>query len=381
MTKPASTIEIAFDGTTFVDVTNKVRSFSIARGKSRELDEYRAGSCQVTFDNNTREFDPTNSLGPYFGNILPLRPVRIFANSEIQFVGTIDDWDLTYSPNGDNTAGITATDRLRIIANQVLPETINTVELSGDRVEAVLDLIDWPSGDRTVDEGAETLGADTIPANTNALAYLNLIAVSESGAFYMGKNGNAVFRDRRVVPSAVSPLLSDNGSGIPYTQLEIIFGSELLYNQVIYSNAITGNASTGNQIESQAIYDVQALQRQGILISTDQATQDITDFLANKYGQPAFRFESILLTLNNLSTSQQNTILELELGDVVQIIFTPGSPPTGSAINEYAEIIGINHSSDAAFHNVSLRFNTLNGTSLILDDVVFGRLNVNALAF
>jgi hypothetical protein len=197
----------------------------------------------------------------------------------------------------------------------------------------------------------------------------------------MGKNGNAVFRDRRVNPTATSPLLTDGAGGIGYTQLEIIYGSELLYNQIIYSNAITGNTITGNQTESQAIYDVQALQRDNILVSTDQATQDITDFLANKYGQPSFRFESMVLSLNTLTLLQQDTVLGLDLGDVVQIIFTPGSPPVGDSINEYAEIIGISHSVDSAFHNLEFRFNTLNGTSLILDDEVFGRLNINSLSW
>jgi hypothetical protein len=381
MPRPVNLVEIAFDGVNFVDVTAKVRDFSISRGKSRELDEYQAGSCSITFDNNDRDFDPTNELGPYFGNIIPLRPVRITANSEVQFVGTIDDWDLKFSPNGNNLAAVSCTDKQRIIANQALPALTNIVELSGARVDKILDAINWPAGERNVDLGAETLGADTVDLGTNALEYLQLVSQSEAGAFYIGKDGAATFRDRRVVPSALSPLLSDDGTGIPYNELEIIFGSELLFNQIIFENGITGDTVIANQTDSQAIYGVQTFQREGLLMSTNQATQDIADFLSNKYGQPAFRFEAITITLNNTTPTQQNTILGLELGDVVQIVFRPGSPPSGSPIDEYAEVIGIEQKSDAAFYDFKLRFNTLNGTSLILDDVVFGRLDRNALAF
>jgi autonomous glycyl radical cofactor GrcA len=183
------------------------------------------------------------------------------------------------------------------------------------------------------------------------------------------------------VPTALSPLLADDGTGIPYSQLEIIFGSELLYNQIIFTNQITTNTSVANQLDSQNIYGVQTFQRDNLLMSTDQATQDIADFLANKYGQPAFRFEAITIRLNELTPTQQNQILSLDFGDVVQIVFRPGNPPTGSPINEFAEVIAIEQSADPAFHQVKLKFNTLNGTSLILDDVVFGRLDRNALAF
>jgi len=381
MAKPVETIEVAFDGTNFVDVTDKVRSFSISRGKSRELDEYRSGTCSITFDNNDRTFDPTNQLSPYFGQILPLRPVRVSSNSVVQFVGAVDDWDLKFSPNGDNIASISCSDLLRIIANQSLPEFTNVVELSGARVNEVLDRINWPAGERDVDLGAETLGADTVPFGTNALQYLQLITESETGSFFMSKDGRAKFRDRRVVPSSLSPKFADDGTGIPYKQVEIIFGSELLYNQVIFENAITGGTAIANQLDSQAIYGVQTFQRDGLLMATDPATQDLADFLSNKYGQPAFRFEGITASLNELTPTQQNELLNIELGDVVEIIFRPGSPPTGTPISEYAEVIAINNSGDSAFSQIQFRFNTLNATFFILDDPVFGRLDVNALAF
>jgi hypothetical protein len=381
MARPVDIVEVAFDGTNFIDVTDQVRGFSVSRGKSRELDEFQAGSCTIVLENNSRDFDPTNDGGPYFGNILPLRPVRITTNSIVQFVGTIDDWDLNFSPAGDNTATIAATDRQRIIANQALPARTNVVQLSGERVDEILDDINWPALERDIDLGAETLGADTIELGASALAYLQQVAESEAGAFYIAKNGFARFRDRRVVPSALSPLLADDGTGIPYSQLEIIFGSELLYNQIIFTNQITTNTSVANQLDSQGIYGVQTFQRDNLLMATDTATQDIADFLANKYGQPAFRFEAITIRLNDLSPTEQNQILGLDFGDVVEIVFRPGNPPTGSPINEFAEVIAIEQSADPAFHQVKLKFNTLNGTSLILDDAVFGRLDVNALAF
>jgi hypothetical protein len=50
----------ASDGTTYFDVTSYVTAFSCSRGKSRALDYYEPGTCNITFNNYSRVFDPTN---------------------------------------------------------------------------------------------------------------------------------------------------------------------------------------------------------------------------------------------------------------------------------------------------------------------------------
>jgi len=54
-------------GVIFFDVTERVRNFSIRRGKSRQLDNYQAGACSVTLSNNDRAFDPTYTASPFYG--------------------------------------------------------------------------------------------------------------------------------------------------------------------------------------------------------------------------------------------------------------------------------------------------------------------------
>src|SRR6056297_1029725 len=60
-------------GEILVEVTPFVRSFQIARGKSRELDRYQAGQATVAFQNDQRTFDPTFAAGQFFGQIEPRR--------------------------------------------------------------------------------------------------------------------------------------------------------------------------------------------------------------------------------------------------------------------------------------------------------------------
>jgi poly-gamma-glutamate capsule biosynthesis protein CapA/YwtB (metallophosphatase superfamily) len=84
--------------------------------------------------------------------------------------------------------------------------------------------------------------------------------------------------------------------------------------------------------------------------------------------------------VDELTAGQQNALLALELGDVVEIKFTPNQIPP--AITKYAEIIRIDHNIDLNNHVLSLGFSTLDFALFVLDDAQFGKLDAgNALAF
>ena len=64
---------------TWTDVSSDVRSCSIKRGRSSELDSFTTGSCQITFANADRKYDPEYASGTYYGKLTPGRPIRIKA--------------------------------------------------------------------------------------------------------------------------------------------------------------------------------------------------------------------------------------------------------------------------------------------------------------
>lgn len=411
MAKPAQKIEIGFDltqnnvgpyfrlndpvagvldntqyllgGTIFFDVSDKVKSFSIRRGKSRQLDRFATGQASITFNNDNRDFDPTYEDSPYYGQIIPRREVRITSGTALQYFGSVNDWNLDYEPNGQNTAQAVCSDGLRTIATQKIPARTNSAETSGARVNTILDLpeVNWSSEKRSIDTGRQTLGADTVDADTNALQYLQLVEQSEPGALFIGKSGNVVFRDRAVAPTSDATVLADDGSGITYQGMSVVYGSELLYNTIEIASVITGGTVTASNPTSQGDYGILTLAQTNLLMETTTAAQELADWYARLYANPEFRFESVDLVLNNLTEAEQNEILDLELGSVVKIVFTPGNPKLSPAITKYAEIIRIHNSVDAIFHKVSLGFATLDTAFFVLDDVEFGRLNTGALGF
>ena len=369
-------------GSFFYDVSAYVTQISVNRGKSRALDRYQSGVVNVQFNNRTRYFDPTFVASPFYGQIVPRRDVRITANNELVFLGTTEDWNLDYAPNGDSTATVSAADGFAFLAGQTLPAGTNPVELSGARVSRVLDSagVDWPAGARTIDTGTATLQADAVTPADNALQYLQLIESSEPGELFIGKNGNLVFQDRnKVFPSGAVPLLTDNASGITYSQVRVVYGSELLFTQSEVTRKGSSTIVQANDLSAQSDYGVRTLTLDGLLQNTDDALVELATYYVSLYAQPEYRFDQVEVILSQLSLVNQNKILALDLGSAVQVQFTPNG--IAPAITKFARVISISHTASLVDHKVVLGLGTLNATLFQLDDIAFGILDTGTLAF
>lgn len=368
-------------GTIFFDVTSKVRSINIQRGKNRQLDQYDQGLANIVFNNNDRTFDPEYVNSPYYGQIIPKRQIRISSGGLVQFSGLVDDWNLTYEPNGDSIVSAACSDAISQFATQTIELRTNTAQYSGDRVNTILDLaeINWSQDSREVETGQMLLGADTIADDTSALAYLRTIEKSEPGSFFISKGGNVVFRDRLTAATSGGLVLADDGTGIPYTGMRVQYGSELLANEIVLQN-YANTEVIATDIDSISVYGVNNLTQTGLLVANQSDLGEMAVFYASKFAQPEYRFESVNVIVDQLTTSQQAEILALELGSVVKIVFTPNG--IAPAIEKYAEIIRIDHAVTITNHVVSLGFATLDFTLFVLDDPEFGKLDSNnALAF
>ena len=377
-----STAYVLGGGSFFYDVSAYVTSISVNRGKSRALDRYQSGVVNVTFNNRNRFFDPTFVASPFYGQIVPRRDVRITANNELVFLGTTEDWNLDYAPNGDSTATVSAADGFAFLAGQTLPAGTNPVELSGARVSRVLDSagVEWPAGARNIDTGTATLQADSVTPADNALQYLQLIESSEPGELFVGKNGNLVFQDRnKAFPSTAVPLLTDDASGITYSQVRVVYGSELLFTQSEVSRKGSSTIVQANDLTAQQDYGVRTLTLDGLLQNTDDALVELATYYVSLYAQPEYRFEQVEIILSQLSLSDQNKILALDLGSAVQVQFTPNG--IAPAITKFARVISIGHTASLVDHKVVLGLGTLNATLFQLDDVAFGILDTGTLAF
>jgi hypothetical protein len=83
--------------------------------------------------------------------------------------------------------------------------------------------------------------------------------------------------------------------------------------------------------------------------------------------------------MDTLSESEQNEVLNLEIGDIVQVRFTPsGIPP---AIEQYVRIIGISHDWSNNEKRISLSLESLGFSLFVLNNPVLGVLDEDRLSF
>jgi hypothetical protein len=367
-------------GQIFYDVTDKVKSIATRRGKNRQLDEFDGGLANVVFDNNDRTFDPEYVNSPYYGQIIPKRAIRIFSGGNPVFQGVIDDWNLNYDPGGFSEASAAASDAFTLFNTQTLPAGTATAQKSGQRVNAILDLpdVNWSTQEREIETGLTTLGADVYEQDTNVLEYLRTVARTEPGNLFIAKDGKVVFTDRNAAPTSGEVTLSDDGTGIPYQGMKVVYGSELLYNEIVIGSLAAGTV-VAQDLASIADYGVLNLTQTGLLMSDPTYVQNLAIYYASKYSQPEYRFESVDIVIDELSDEQQQAILGLEIADFVTIKFTPNG--IAPAIEKIAEIIRIDDDITPESHVVSLGFATLDYFLLVLDDPEFGKLDRGALAF
>jgi hypothetical protein len=365
--------EYPLGGLTFFDVTEYVAGASISRGISRELDRTTAGVASIALNNDTRLFDPLNPASPFSEQLIPHRQIRITANGSAVYLGLVDDWNLQYDLAGNNLSIANAVDKFTLLAQQFIDTLAVPVELPGPRMNRIFDLpeVDWSASERNIDTGHVPLLAGTVVTGTNALEYLQNIAYTEDGNFFIGSDGKATLQDGLTGPSTLTLVtFSSEGDGVPFTEIEVVYGSELLYNRVEITN-IEDFIVTGDSLTSQVAYGIVTLSRDNFLADTTEAALSVVTLL-NRYDEPEYRFERILVDITDLPALQQAQLLGSELTNVARIKFQPNN--IGAVIDKYAQIIGIKHSVDSKRYKMEFRFRTLDYAPFVLDDTIFGTL-------
>jgi hypothetical protein len=364
-------------GLTFIDVTDRVRNFSISRGRSNLFSAFPAGQLNVEFNNHDRAFDPLYAQSPFAGNIVPRREIRVSTDDVVQYVGWIDDWGFSYLPNGDSVAEAIAYDATSIISGQTLAAGTPTAQLTGARVSNILDQINWSPEERNIEAGVATLGTAVIDANTNAMNYLQTIALSEPGLVFVDKIGRLTFLDRTQSPTSTG-LVQFGGTGIPFQSVDVSYGSDNLYNEVVLDR-VGGGTATATDTQSVADYGLRTLSQSGLLLNTDLALAELALVLAQQYSQPEYRFSSLEVAIHKLDPAEQEDVLGLELGSIAKIVFTPNG--IGDAIQRFVQVISINHTVNPQNHFIEFGFQSLDAAYLVLDDAEFGKLDLYSLSW
>ena len=378
---------LADSASLIVDVSNVVDTITTRRGRSAQADEFQTGTLTLRIVDQNGDFNPQNPSSPYFGNLTPMRKVAISAtyNSITYpiFSGFITSYTTTTPRNANDVAytTITAVDAFRLAQNaQISTVTGAVAQLSGARVNKLLDQIAWPVTMRDVDAGLTILQSDPGTARTT-LAALTTVANSEYGAIYVGKNGYFVFQDRSVTAGSVggTPVVfNDNGTEIGYANAVWRLDDTLVFNQA----NVTRTGGTVQSATNQASIDkyfAHTYNQQDLLMATDADALNYAQAYVASRAETSIRCDAIELDLYTDNYDAGITAaLDLDFFDPVTVTT---NQPGGSTLTKTLQVFGVEHQIRPDRWRTT--FTTLEPIidSFILNSTQYGVLGTSVLSY
>jgi hypothetical protein len=371
-----------------VDVSNVVDSITTKRGRNPQVDEFQTGTLTLRIVDQNGDFNPQNPSSPYFGNLTPMRKVAISATynniTYSIFSGFITSYTTSTPLNANDVVYTTiqAVDALRLAQNaQISTVTDSTAgQLSGTRVNKILDEIVWPETMRDIDAGLTTMQADPGTARTS-LAALQTVTNSEYGAFYVGKNGYFVFQDRNVTTASIAgtpTVFNDNGTDIGYANAVWRLDDTLIFNQ---ANITRTGGSVQTAINQASIdkYFAHTYNQQNLLMQTDAVALDYARAYVASRAETSVRCDAIEL---DLYTDNYNAgiiaALDLDFFDPVTITT---NQPGSSTLTKTLQIFGVAHT--VTPNKWRTVFTTLEPVidGFILNSTQYGVLDTSVLSY
>jgi hypothetical protein len=373
-----------------VDVSSQVDGVTTRRGRNAEADQFQTGTCTLRLVDQNGDFNSQNTNSPYFGLLDPMRKLQITATfngvTYPIFSGFITGYQtITPQESNDNVTytTITAVDAFRLAQNAQISTVAGTSagQLSGARINALLDSISWPATMRDIDAGQTTMQADPGTART-ALAACQTVSTSEYGAFYVDATGSFVFQDRALTSSSIGAtptVFTDDGSpGLLYFDAQWVLNDVLIYNQANITRS-GGTTQVATDSASIAKYFLHSYTQTGLLMETDAVALDYAQAYVASRAETSVRCDSIVL---DLYTTNYDTgivaALSLDFFDPITVTTTqPGS----SSLTKTLQIFGVSMTINP--NKWRVQFVTLEPVldSFILDSTQYGVLGTNTLSY
>lgn len=333
-----------------VDVSNVVDSVTTRRGRNATADEFQTGSLSLRIVDQSGAFNPQNVSSPYYGYLTPMRKVSISATWQGVtypiFAGFITSYTTTTPRNADEVVytTINAVDASRLAQNaQISTVTGATAgDLSGTRINQILNTISWPSSARDVDAGLTTLQADPGTPRT-ALAALQTATNSEYGAVYVDASGSWVFQDRTVTVTSIAgtpTVFNDNGTDIGYANAVWRLDDTLVFNQANITRT-GGTVQTATNAASIEKYFAHTYNQQDLLMQTDAVALDYARAYVASRAETSVRCDAIELDLYTADYNDGITAaLDLDFFDPITV--TTNQPGT-STLTKTLQVFGVAH--------------------------------------
>jgi hypothetical protein len=331
-----------------VDVSNQIDYIKTRRGRDAVSDEFQSGQLTLRIIDQNGDFNPQNPSSPYYELLSPMRKVQITASyagfTYPIFSGFITSYLNTQPQEATALAYTTiqAIDAFRLaqLAQISTVSGASAGDLTGTRINQILDEIEWPNSMRDVDAGQTTVQNDPGTFRTSLTA-MQTVATTEYGAIYVDATGSFVFQDRALTTSSVAlPTtdFNDDGTGISYVDANWVLNDVLVYNKATVTRT-GGSAQVATNQASIDKYFLHSYNEQDLLMQTDAVALDYARAYIASRQETSIRCDSIDL---DLYTPNYNAgiiaALDLDFFDPITVTTTQ---PGGSTISKTLQIFGV----------------------------------------
>lgn len=364
-----------------------VSEWSIDRGRTYELDKTGVGTASVKLIDLDGTFDPTNTGGPFFGDLNPMKQAAIALHNPVTdtwhtvFRGFVKRWSYDmYQTEDYCTVTLELVDGMEVLAEiEMFPQTHGDPELAANvlqiyqgnvvfwedelpkhRIDQVLDQCGWPANLREIFTGNVPLKRTSYSRRTQALTAILDSADAEFPGlanFYFQKDGKATFHGRyaRFNPTDANYHISEwdcadmsniNSDRALIFELQYDRDAEKIINScTAYPQDISDadiDSQTVEDTASIAAYGTKSISFDNLLTDGDHidgsdandATLKFAEFYVNNYAQPLTRVNTVtfkrLPPNSTYAARVWRVICGVDISDVVIIRTThPGTGFSG----------------------------------------------------
>ena len=372
-----------------VDVSDQISSIQIKRGRNAQADQFQTGTLSLRIVDQAGDFNPLNTSGPFYGLLNPMVKIQINAISlgvtYPLYSGFITSFTTTSPSKALDDVVYTMIDavdafRLAQMAQITTVAGSSSGDLSGTRINQILDQIAWPASMRDVDAGQTTVQANSNAAAT-ALASMQKIELAEYGALYVDASGSFVFQDRAVTAGSVAgaaTVFADDGTGIPYFNAVWRLDDTLIYNSANITRT-GGTAQVATNAASIAKYFEHSYNQTNMMMETDAVALDYALAYVASRAETSIRCDAITLDLYRANYAAGIlAAMELDYFDNVTISTTQ---PGASTLTKTLQVFGVAYAISPT--NFKFTFTTLEPIldSFILDSTLYGILDTSVLSY
>jgi hypothetical protein len=296
------------------------------------------------------------------------------------FAGYTTSYNYTYPKNEEiGFIDIQATDAFTLFNKSAISIVTGATagETTGNRINDILNTIDFPASQRQIDTGDITVQAD--PGGVRSvLQALQDVEFTEFGAVYMSADGKVIFRERTdaIDTLAQAPTVFNQTTGIPYKNLKFAFDDKLIFNVANFQR-VGGTMQTVSDQTSIDTYFPHAITRQDLLHQTDAATLDLAKLYVASRKSTDIRIDSMTL---DLTTPNYSAGIVAALGlDFFSTVEVSNIQPGGSTLTKTLQIFGVNHQITPRTWNTTFTTGDPLITGFIIGNAQYGIIGVSNL--